>query len=94
MQQIVNSAPTAGEGARLHRCLSAMVTAGIAAGYLTSPRLKEVHWQAAGRAAPGPQVSIAGESAQFVDPAEIPAGLMSPGSAGPWPGDGAGTCTS
>jgi integrase len=73
MQQIVNSAPTAGEGARLHRCLSAMVTAGIAAGYLTSPRLKEVHWQAAGRAAPGPQVGIAGESAQFVDPAEIPA---------------------
>jgi integrase len=73
MQQIVNSAPTAGEGARLRRCLSAMVTAGIAAGYLTSPRLKEVHWQAAGRPAPGPQVSIAGEAAQFVNPAEIPA---------------------
>ena len=74
MQQIVNAAPTAGEGARLRRCLSAMVTAGIAGGYLTSPRLKEVHWQAAGRAAPGPQVAIAGESALFVDPAEIPAG--------------------
>ena len=73
MQRIVNAAPTAGEGARLRRCLSAMVTAGIAAGYLTSPRLKEVHWQAAGRAAPGPQVAIAGESALFVDPAEIPA---------------------
>jgi integrase len=50
-----------------------MVTAGIAAGYLTSPRLKDVHWQAAGRPAPGPQVATAGESAQFVDPAEIPA---------------------
>ena len=37
MQQIVDSAPTAGEGARLHRCLSAMITAGIAAGYLTGP---------------------------------------------------------
>jgi hypothetical protein len=73
MQQIVNSAPTAGEGARLRRCLSAMVTAGIAAGYLTSPRLKEVHWQAADRPAPGPQMGTAGESAQFVDPAEIPA---------------------
>jgi integrase len=73
MQRIVNAAPTAGEGARLRRCLSAMVTAGIAAGYLTSPRLKEVHWQAAGRAAPGPQVAVAGESALFVDPAEIPA---------------------
>ena len=74
MQKVVNAAPTAGEGARLRRCLSAMVTAGIAAGYLASPRLREVHWQAAGRAAPGPPVSIAGESAQFVDPAEIPAG--------------------
>jgi hypothetical protein len=73
MQQIVNCAPTAGEGTRLHRCLSAMVAAGIAAGYLTSPRLKEVHWQAAGRPAPGPQVGIAGEAAQFVDPAQIPA---------------------
>ena len=59
---------------RLRRCLSAMVTAGIAAGYLTSLRLKEVHWQAAGRPAPGPQVAIAGEAALFVDPAEIPAG--------------------
>ena len=73
MQRIVNAAPTAGEGARLRRCLSAMVTAGIAAGYLTSPRLKEVHWQAAGRPASGPQAAIAGESALFVDPAEIPA---------------------
>jgi len=63
MQRIVNAAPTAGEGARLRRCLSAMVTAGIAAGYLTSPRLKEVH----------PQVAVAGEPALFVDPAEIPA---------------------
>jgi integrase len=74
MQKIVNAAPTAGEGARLRRCLSAMVTAGIAAGYLASPRLREVHWQAGDRAAPGPMVSVAGESAQFVDPAEIPDG--------------------
>ena len=73
MQQIVNAAPTAGEGARLHRCLSAMITAGIAAGYLVNPRLRDVHWQAGDRAAPGPLVSIAGESAQFTDPAEIPA---------------------
>jgi len=73
MQRIVNAAPTAGEGARLRRCLSAMVTAGIAAGYLTSPRLKDVHWQTAGRPAPDPQVSTAGEPTQFVDPAEIPA---------------------
>jgi len=32
-----------------------------------------VHWQAAGRAAPGPQVAIAGEAPQFVGPAQIPA---------------------
>ena len=94
MQRIVNAAPTAGEGARLRRCLSAMVTAGIAAGYLTSPRLQEVHWRAAGRPAPGPQVAVAGEAALFVDPAEIPADTTSPGSARPWPPGGAGTCTS
>ncbi|MGH3221499.1 MAG: tyrosine-type recombinase/integrase [Streptosporangiaceae bacterium] len=73
MQKAVNAAPTAGEGARLHRCLSAMVTAGIRGGYLTNPRLREVHWQAAGRPAPAPQGSVQGESAQYVDPAQIPA---------------------
>jgi integrase len=72
MQKVVNSAPTAGEGARLRRALSAMVTAGIAAGYLTSPRLAEVHWQPAGRPASAPAVTLQGESAQFVDPAQIP----------------------
>ena len=35
MQQIVNAAPTASEGDRLHRCLSAMVSAGIKGGYLS-----------------------------------------------------------
>ena len=73
MQRVVNSAPTPGEGARLHRCLSAMVSAGITGGYLTNPRLREVHWQPGDRPAPGPQVSMQGEAAQFVDPAEIPA---------------------
>jgi hypothetical protein len=65
MQQAVNAAPTAGEGARLHRCLSG--------GYVTNPRLREVHWQAGDRPAPAPQVSMQGEAAQFVDPSEIPA---------------------
>ena len=73
MQQIVNAAPTASEGDRLHRCLSALVTAGLKAGYLTSPRLREVHWQAADRPVPEPQASTSGESALWVDPAEIPA---------------------
>jgi hypothetical protein len=54
MQKIVNSAPTSGEGERLHRCLSAMVAAGIHGGYLVNPRLREVHWQAARRPVPAP----------------------------------------
>jgi integrase len=73
MQRAVNAAPTPGEGARLHRCLSAMVTAGITGGYLTNPRLREVHWQPGNRPAPIPQVSMQGEAAQYVDPSEIPA---------------------
>jgi integrase len=73
MQRAVNAAPTPGEGARLHRCLSAMVTAGISGGYLTSPRLREAHWQAGNRPAPAPQVTLQGEAAQYVDPSEIPA---------------------
>jgi len=74
MQQIVNAAPTASKGDRLHRCLSAMVTAGIKGGYLTNLRLREVHWQAGDRPVPEPQASVSGESALWVDPAEIPAG--------------------
>ena len=73
MQQIVNAAPTASEGDRLRRCLSAMVSAGIKGGYLTNPRLTEVHWQAGDRPVPEPRVSTSGESALWVDPAEIPA---------------------
>ena len=87
MQQIVNAAPTASEGDRLHRCLSAMVTAGIKGGYLTNPRLREVHWQAAGRPVPEPQASTSGESALWVDPAEIPA-AADIGEARPGPGPG------
>ena len=73
MQAVVNAAPTAQEGARLRRCISALVTAGITGGYLANPRIKEVHWQAGDRPAPELQASIAGEAALFVDPAEIPA---------------------
>jgi integrase len=71
-QKIVNAAPTAGEGDRVHRMLSALVTAGIEAGYLNNPRLARVHWQAGDRPLPTPAVSVAGESALWVDPAEIP----------------------
>ena len=72
-QQIVSAAPTAGEGNRVHRMLSALVTAGIEGGYLTSPRLAMVHWQAGDRPLPAPRVTMAGESALWVDPAQIPA---------------------
>jgi hypothetical protein len=73
MQKIVNAAPTPGEGDRVHRMISALVSAGLDAGYLTSARLATVHWQAGDRPLPPPQVSVAGESALWVDPAEVPA---------------------
>jgi hypothetical protein len=47
--------------------ISALVAAGLANGYLVSPRLKEVHWLAAGRERRAPRVSVAGESALLVD---------------------------
>jgi hypothetical protein len=60
MQRIVNAAPTAGEGERVRRMISALVTAGIDAGYLVNSRLAKVHWQAGDRALPAPQYSVAG----------------------------------
>ncbi len=47
--------------------------AGITGGYLTNPRLRDVHWQPGNRPAPAPQVTMQGEGAQYVDPSEIPA---------------------
>jgi integrase len=73
-QAIVNAAPTAGEGDRVRRMISAMVSAGLDGGYLVNPRLAKVHWQAGDRLLPAPAVSVAGESALWVDPAEIPSG--------------------
>jgi integrase len=72
VQRVVNAAPTAGEGDRVRRMVSALVTAGIDAGYLVNSRLGKVHWQAGDRILPAPAVSVAGESVQWVDPAEIP----------------------
>jgi integrase len=71
-QAIVNAASTAGEGDRVHRMLSALVTAGIDAGYLVNSQLARVHWQAGDCLLPVPAVSVTGESALWVDPAEIP----------------------
>jgi integrase len=71
-QKIVNAAPTAGEGDRVHRMLSAMVGAGLKGSYLVNPMLAGVHWQAGDRSLPAPKVTVAGESALLVDPSEIP----------------------
>jgi integrase len=72
VQKVVNAAPTAGEGDRVRRMISALVTAGVDGGFLVNSRLAKVHWQAGNRPLPAPAVSVAGESAQWVDPAEIP----------------------
>ena len=72
MQQVVNAAPTATEGARMHGMISALVGAGVEGGYLANPRLAKVHWQAGDRPLPPPRVSVAGESGLWIDPAEIP----------------------
>jgi len=73
-QKIVNAAPAAGEGGRVHRMLSALAGAGIKGGYLVNPVLAEVHWQAGDRLLPAPKVTVAGASALLADPAEIPPG--------------------
>jgi hypothetical protein len=73
MQKIVNAAPTPGEGGRVRGMISALVTAGMEGGYLASPRLAKVHWQAGDRPMPAPRVTVAGESALWVDSAEVPA---------------------
>ncbi len=73
MQKIVNAAPTPGEGDRVQGMILALVTAGLEGGYLASPRLAKVHWQAGDRPLPAPRVTVAGESALWVDPAEVPA---------------------
>jgi integrase len=73
MQTVVNAAPTAKEGRRVRAMISALTGVGLAGGYLASPRLKEVHWQASGRAVEQPRGVPAGETSLFVDPGEIPA---------------------
>jgi hypothetical protein len=67
-QAAVNAAPTDGEGRRLRSLISALVGAGIAGGFLTSARLKDVHWQAHGRPVNSARGQVAGESVLYVDP--------------------------
>ena len=95
MQKIVNAAPTAGEGDRVQGMISALVTAGIDAGYLVNSRLAKVHWQAAGRPLPAPAVSVAGESALVGRPRRDPVRRRrQQARAKPWPPGCTGTATS
>ena len=73
MQQIVNAAPTPGEGARARGMISALVVGGDRRRVPGQPAA-ERSALAGRRPAPAPApVTVAGESALFVDPAEIPA---------------------
>ena len=72
MQQIVNAAPTAGEGDRVRAMISALVSAGIKGGYLANPRLARCTGRPGTARCPRPPVGVAGESVLWVDPAEIP----------------------
>jgi integrase len=74
MQRVVNAASTPGEGARVRGMISALVSAGFDGGYVASPRVARVHWQAGDRELRAPRVSVAGESVLWVDPAEVPSG--------------------
>ena len=74
--------------------ISALVTAGLEGGYLANPRLAKVHWQAGDRPMPAPRVTVAGESALWVDPPRFPPTPTWPGSATRWPRGGTGTATS
>lgn len=72
MQKILNSQPTVVTGKLMYFTLSGIVKAGIAAGYLTNPRLAMIHWEAGGRKVSTPKVQRAGESNSFVDPRNLP----------------------
>jgi hypothetical protein len=72
-QQIVNAAPTAGEGGRVHRILSALVGARIKGDYLVNPMLAEVHWQARDRPLPAPKVTVESRRCWSTPPRSRPA---------------------
>ncbi|MGD0604729.1 MAG: hypothetical protein ABSA53_14145 [Streptosporangiaceae bacterium] len=69
--------------------ISALFTAGLEGGYLTSARLAKVHWQAEDRALPRRGVTVAGESVFWVDPSPT-----WPRSARLWPPGCTGTAMS
>ena len=71
MQKILNAAPTPGKGKRVQGMISALAGAGLEGGYLANPRLAKVHWQAGDHPMPAPRMIVAGESALWVDPAEV-----------------------
>ena len=91
MQQIVNAAPTAGEGDRVHGMLSALVAAGIEGGYLANPRLAMVHWQAGGPPAARPAGDRPGSRRCGSIPPRSRPTATSASSARRWPRAGTGS---
>lgn len=88
MQAAVNAAPTAGEGDRVRRCVSALVHAGIAGGYLISPRLRLVHRQPVTAPNHRPWLPSPGSPRCSWTPRRSLPLLTWPGSARPWPPSG------
>ncbi len=94
MQKIVNAAPTAGEGDRVRRMISALVTAGIDAGYLVNSRLAKVHWQAGDAPFPRPRSASRESRPSGLIPPRSRLTATSASSAGRWPPGCTGTATS
>ena len=94
MQKIVNAAPTAGEGDRVQRMISALVTAGIDAGYLVNSRLAKVHWQAGAARCPRPRSASRGSRRSGSIPPRSRRMTTSPSSARRWPRGCTGTAMS
>jgi hypothetical protein len=94
MRQIVNAAPTPGEGGRVRGMISALVTAGLEGGYLASARLAKVHWQAGTARCPRHgRVSRASRCCGLIPP-RCPPTPTWPDSAARWPPGSTGTATS
>lgn len=71
-QDAVNAATTAATGKRRAVTVKALVSVGLADGFLTNPRLGAVHWQANGREVAPPKPKRAGEASDYIDPKSLP----------------------
>ena len=73
VQRLVNGESTAITGGKMMYTLKALVKTGYADGFITNPRLAEVHWQAGNRPMPPRKVQHASEAETFIDPRTLPA---------------------